>query len=184
MIKSSHVSIALTCLGAAGVVLTSVLTANAVPKASKLIEKAEFEKRDELTKMETVKAAAPAYIPPILAGVGTIACIFGANVCGRKSQASLMSAYALLDRSYREYSKKLKELYGDEADGRIRAEVAKDEQEENGLIIPEGEQLFFDYNSFQYFTATIDDVLQKTVTDDGLECYIISTPFDTLPPFD
>lgn len=184
MIKSSHVSVALTCLGVVGVVATSVLTAKAVPKASELVKKAEREKRDELTKLEKVKAAAPAYIPAVATGVSTIVCILGANVLGKKSQASLAAAYALLDRSYREYSNKLKELYGEEADGHIRAEVAKDEYEENGIVIPEGEQLFFDYNSYQYFTATMDDVLQKTVTDDGLECYIISTPFDTLPYFE
>ena len=49
--------------------------------------------------------------------------------------------------------------------------------------IDEDETLFYDLNTMQYFTAGIDDVLQKIVTDDGLECYIISTPFDVMPHF-
>lgn len=176
-------STVLTCLGAVGVAVTAVLTAKATPKASALIEKAEYKKDDKLTKLEIVKAAAPAYIPPIIAGVSTIACIFGANTLSKKSQASIASAYALLDASYKEYTSKVKELYGEEADSRIKEEMARDGYADLEMIVPKGEQLFYDLNTMQYFTATLDDVLQKTEMDDGLECYIISTPFDVMPKF-
>lgn len=180
--NKSTISTILTCIGAAGVVVTSVLTAKAYAKASLAIENAMDEKYDskgdfELTKIEKIKAVTPVYIPPIITGTATIACIFGANVLNKQAQASLASAYALLDASYRQYTDKVKEIYGDEADIQIKEEVAK------GVEIPEGEQLFYDLNSMQYFTASLDDVLQKTTMDDGLECYIISTPFDVLPRF-
>ena len=181
MNKVSCTSTVLTCIGAMGVIATSVLTAKAVPKATMLLEDAEKKKGEDLTTIEKIKVATPAYIPAILTGASTIACIFGANALNLNHQASLMSAYALLDNSYKEYRKKAEGLYGEDADDRIVQEIAKDKYDEWFEEIEEGEQLFYDLNSMQYFTSTIDNVLQKTVTDDGLECYIISTPFDVMP---
>ena len=96
----------LTCIGAVGVVATAVMAVKATPKALELIENAKEEKGEELTKIEVVKVAGPTYIPAIVTGVATVACIFGSNVLNKRSQASLMSAYALLDNSYKEYKKK------------------------------------------------------------------------------
>lgn len=173
----------LTIVSAAGVVATAILAAKGATKASTLLRKAKEEKGEELTKSEVFKTAAPAYIPTIVAGVSTIVCIFGVNMLNQRTQASLASAYALLDSSYKEYRSKVNELYGEDADDRIKNEIAKDHwEEEDEPLIPEGEQLFYDFNSMQYFTSTIDEVLQKTTLDDGMECYIISTPFDVIPP--
>ena len=161
----------LTCLAAIGVIGTTILAVKGTKKASERIIEAKIEKGEELTKEETIKVAAPAYIPTVIMGVSTIACIFGINVLNQRQQATIASAYALADRTYKEYSNKVKEMYGEEVDQHI-----KDEIDEN-------ETLFYDLNTMQYFTAGIDDVLQKIVTDDGLECYIISTPFDVMPHF-
>ena len=171
MNKFSKGSIILTCLATIGVVATSVMAAKASKKASERIIEAKIEKGNELTKSETVKIIAPVYIPTIVMGLTTISCIFGINVLNARQQTSIASAYALVDHSYKEYTKKVKEMYGEDVDRQIRDEIGEDEQ------------LFYDLNTMQYFTASIDDVLQKTVTDDGLECYIISTPFDVMPQF-
>lgn len=180
MNKFSVASTILTCLGAIGIVTTSIMAAKATPKAVELLNTAKEEKGDDLTKLETVKVAAPAYIPTVVMGLSTIACIFGANVLTKKSQASITSAYALLNTTYREYTNKVKELYGDEADREIKSEIAKDNYDESidKDLLSNDEFLFYDFNSHQYFSATISDVLQKTTMDDGLECYIINTPYD------
>ena len=91
-----------------------------------------------------------------------------------------MSAYGLLETSYKEYSKKVKELYGEEADNKVKEEVTKEHYTEIPEIIPEGKQLFFDFKTLNYFESTMDEVLQKVTMDDGLECYIINTPFDSM----
>ena len=70
----------LTCIGAAGVIATSVLAVKATPKAMALLEQSEEEKGEKLTNMEKVQVAGPAYIPAAIVGASTIACIFGANV--------------------------------------------------------------------------------------------------------
>lgn len=175
-----NASTILTCLGAAGVIATSIAAVKATPKAEMLLKEAEEEKGDKLTLLEMVQTAGPAYIPSLLIGASTIACIFGANVLNTRQQATLMSAYGLLDTSYKEYSKKVKELYGEEADNKVKEEVTKEHYTEIPETIPEGKQLFFDFKTLNYFESTMDEVLQKVTMDDGLECYIINTPFDSM----
>lgn len=165
-----NASTILTCIGSAGVIITSVLTAKATPKAAYLLVKAKEEKGENLTVSETIKVATPAYIPAILTGVSTIACIFGANALNRRQQATLMSAYALLDNSYREYRDKVNELYGEDADKRVIEELAKDKYEEELVADEDGKLLFYDTFAGCYFRSNIE----KVVTDDGLECYILS----------
>ena len=145
----------LTCVGAAGVIATTVTAVKATPKALRLMEQATEEKGEELTKVETVKIAGPVYIPSAVIGVSTIACIFGANVLNKRGQASLMSAYALVDRGYKDYKKKVDELYGEEAGGLVRAEIAKDKYEdEPPRVLEDGTRLYFDFYSNRYFEAT------------------------------
>lgn len=145
----------LTCVGAAGVIATTVTAVKATPKALMLLDKAKEEKGEELTKLEVVKIAGPAYIPSVVLGVSTLACIFGANVLNHRGQASLMSAYALVDSGYKDYRKKVDELYGEEAGAQVRAGIAKDKYEEQPIkTVAEGNRLYFDFYSGQYFEAS------------------------------
>lgn len=144
----------LTCVGAAGVIATTVTAVKATPKALQLLEQAKKEKGEDLTKLETVKIAGPAYVPSIVLGASTIACIFGANLLNHRSQASLMSAYALVDSSYKDYRSKVDELYGDEAGSEIRAGIAKDKYNENPVELhDDNNRLFYDAYSSRYFEA-------------------------------
>lgn len=94
----------LTCIGAAGVVATAVLAVKATPKADSLIKADSRRNHDgdpyAATKLEAVKSCWKCYIPAAATGVATIICIFGANTLNKKQQASLASAYALVNRSY------------------------------------------------------------------------------------
>lgn len=144
----------LTFLGAAGVVATSIAAVKATPKAIALLEKTKEEKGEELTKLEMVKVAGPAYIPAIAIGASTIACIFGANALNKKTQASIMSAYALLNTSYKQYKSKVKELYGENSDRNVKKEIAKDKFKNNDIHINNEKILFFDFYSLRYFEST------------------------------
>lgn len=150
----------LTCAGGAGVVATAVLAVKATPKAMMLLEHAKEEKGEDLTKFEVIKAAAPAYIPTVLIGVSTIACIFGANTLNKYQQGSLMSAYALLDSSYKEYKSKVVDLYGEDADSRVREEIAKDKYAGDGITPDNDKVLFYDEFSGRYFQSTTVNVLK------------------------
>ena len=231
----------LTCAGAVGLVVTTVVAIKATPKAYERIEKAKKEKGDDLTKLELVKAAAPVYVPTILIGAGTLACMFGANVLNKRQQAALISAYTLIDNSYKEYKKKLVELYGEEVHQNVVDAIAAEKAEEMHITSDclcaicdmstedySDPILFYDEYSHRYFEAPIEQVLmaeyhlnrnfvlrgyttlnefyeflgieqtkegevlgwavedefywidfnhRKTILEDGLECYIIETPY-------
>lgn len=237
-----NASTVLTCLGGIGVVATSIMAVKATPKALKLIEDAEREKGGELSKWEKVKVASPKYIPAVLVGATTMACIFGANVLNKRQQASLASAYVFLDQSYKKYRRKVVELYGEETHNEVVKAIAIEEAREVGITAESlctmtcltsdeacGDPvLFYDEWSHRYFESTIEQVIaaqyhanrnfvlrgyitvnelydflgleptdygntlgwtvedefywvdfdnHKVILDDGLECYIIETPW-------
>jgi hypothetical protein len=101
--------IILTGIGAAGVVITSVMAVHATPKALKLIHKDSRINHDgdpyAYTKVEAIQSAWKCYIPSVLIGTSTIVCIFGANILSRRQQAALTSAYTMLSESYKQYRK-------------------------------------------------------------------------------
>lgn len=168
----------LTCIGAVGVVATAVLAAKATPKAIELV-KADSRKNHNgnphaATKMEVVKSCWKCYIPATVTGAATIVCIFGANVLNRRQQASLTSAYALVSRSYNDYKRKVKELYGEETHKKIMESLSVEKAKDMvftscGLVsnscldfedADEEPRLFYDSFSERYFQATISQVLQ------------------------
>ena len=155
-----NASTILTSLGAAGVLATAIITAKESPKALSLLEEAKEKKGEKLTKWEKVKIAGPAYIPAIVTGAATAACIFGSNVISKRQQATLISAYALLDNSYKEYKKKVNELYGEEAGERVREEIAKDKYAGDGSLSDDSKELFFDFYSGRYFESTKEAVMR------------------------
>lgn len=171
-----NASTILTTIGGVGVVTTSVLAVKATPKAMRLVEKAEEVKGEKLTKIETIKVAGPSYIPAVVTGAATIACIFGANALNKRQQAALMSAYALVDSSYKEYKRKIIDMYGQEAADAVQAEIASDKYEEIDISVDENKELFFDAYSGRYFESTMEAVrkaecdLNRELTVGGYAC--------------
>lgn len=169
-----HISTVLCVIATAGIAATAILTAKATPKAMKLIEEAKKEK-NELSKADTVIAAAPAYIPAIVSGVMTAVCIFGANALSIKQQASLMSAYGILHANYGKYTGKVKELLGVKTHEQILEAIAVEKADKNSTIyipdimgsvslgagnIQEEKRLFYDSFSGRYFESTFGRVLE------------------------
>lgn len=149
----------LSCLGGAGVIATTVMAVKATPKAIQLIREAEEEKGEKLTRMETIQATAMTYAPSAIVGTATIATIFGANVLNKRSQAALMSAYALIDQTFKDYKTHVDEEYGDEANAHIREKIAKDRYVEQKTELGGEAKLFYDFYSGRYFNSTMEKVL-------------------------
>ena len=146
----------LTSIGGVGVVSTAVMAAKATPKAMLILEQAEAEKGEELTKFEKVKAAGPVYIPTALMGMATITCIFGANALNTRNQAALTSAYAMVSSSYQEYKKKVNELYGQEGEEQVVRSIARDNYD--GEKATGETELFYDEFSGRFFKSTVEAV--------------------------
>jgi hypothetical protein len=165
----------LTCIGAVGVVTTAVFTAKATPKAIERVNRAKSvkmaEKGENLTRMETIGACWTCYAPAAIAGIATIGSIFGANALNKRQQASLMAAYAFLDRSFREYKNSVKEVFGEEGHDRVMKNLMIEHPKPPtiygstfGESFDFGEttdepHLFYDSFSQRYFDATFSDVL-------------------------
>lgn len=157
----------LSCAAIVGVVGTAVLTARAVRRSARILQKAEEGRDGKLTKLETAKAAVPAYIPAAIVGSLTIGCILEANLLNKKQQAALASSYILLSQSQRKYRKAAKAVFGGDADSKIVSRMAKDTYiSADGLSLysPDldrmsGKMLFYDTFSDRYFTTSISAVL-------------------------
>ena len=155
-----NASTILSVLGVAGVIATTVTAVKATPKAMEFVKKAEEEKGEKLSKWEKVNVVGVAYIPTVLVGTATVACILGANLVSRRQQATLMSAYALLDRSYKDYKNKANELYGDGAGKQICEGIVKDKYTGDESSGDDGKELFYDFYSGRYFESTKEHVMR------------------------
>lgn len=134
----------LSIAATAGVIITTISAIKATPKALRMMQEKE-EKPDMIDILEvTVKC----YGPTVILGAGTIACILGANVLNKKTQANLASAYALVDKSFKEYRNKLIELYGDDADKNIRETIAREHCEYHQIEIEEPDRKITFYEPY------------------------------------
>lgn len=184
----------LTVATAAGMITTTILAVKATPKALELIKAEEdtrkitktttlyannqpyttevVEEAPKLTPLEIVKVAWKPYVPAIAMGTLTLTCLFGMNYLNRKTQASLISAYAVLEKSYRQYREKCIEMYNADTDIDIKQKIAKSNFYKN-IEVEDGKELFFDYTSMQYFESTMDEVkealdtINETLSDSG-----------------
>lgn len=136
----------LTVAGAFGVIVTAVTASQATPKALQIVKQAQRDRENELSKLEIVRLTAPVYFPVVLIGTATISCIFGATILNRRQQASLASAYALVNQSYKEYRRKLIELHGEETDIEVRTAMAREHcnYHQLNLDVPDGKAIFYD----------------------------------------
>lgn len=152
-----------SCIGAVGVVATTIAAVKATPKALSLIEneKAYINKQleeggwqtrvDKLTTVETIKATWKCYIPTAIIGLSTIICIFGANALNKRQQAAITSAYMLLDNTYKQYKEKVSKLLGDNADTMVKKSIIEDQYSEITL--------FYEYHYGEFFERRKADVL-------------------------
>lgn len=147
----------LTCLGAVGTIGTAVLAAWGVPRAKARKAAAEIKKGGELTRKESVMAQTPAYLPAVGAGLATLLCIFGANALNVKQQASLTSAYAMLEQAFNAYRKSAMSLYGEDADEEIRKGFLSMCADSTG---PSDEEvIFYEEHYGKFFERTKEEVL-------------------------
>ena len=146
----------LTYLGVTGVICTAITAVKCTPKALTLIEKKKDELEvEKLTIGETIKATWQCYIPTAFISLSTITCILGANSLNKRSQAALISAYSLLDRSFKEYKETTNDIYGKDADKKIREAIAKNNYSKLPFKVSDEKQLFFDMFSDRYFESSL-----------------------------
>lgn len=116
----------LTGIGIAGMITTAIMAVRATPKALILIEEKKDEcETDELTPVETVKAAWTCYIPSAIVGGISIFCLIGASSVNLRRNAALATAYTLSESALKEYQEKVVETIGEKKERDIRESVAE-----------------------------------------------------------
>lgn len=150
----------LSITAAVGTVAVGVLTARSTVKAVHILKIAEDESEKELSKKEKAELLIPTYIPPALVCLFTISCIMGAHVLNRKQQASLVSAYVALDKTYKRYCEKVSERYGKEVDREIKTEIVEEECREFNCAPEVDTVLFYDEYTATYFESTTEKVTE------------------------
>lgn len=186
-VGSKHGSTILAGIAVGGVILTGILAAMARPKADERIDKAGTKKSDEeiaeaektgkeidlsqvgkLTFWEKVKAAIPSYIPVIIAGVLTVACIVGGHIISLRKIGDLAATCNVLQMAndrYEKYAEEVKKELGEEKEAEVRAKADEQAAKEvasspmfdevrDVIITGDGNTLFWDPYAGRYFRSS------------------------------
>lgn len=156
----------LTGLGIAGMITTTVLAVRATPKAMKICEAEKLDRINnyigEPTKIEYVKACWKCYIPTVVTGAMSIACLIGASSVNIRRNAALATAYKLSETALNEYKEKVVETIGEKKEKSIKDAIDKEHIEKNPLqqndiiITGKGDTLCYDKMFGRYFKSDID----------------------------
>lgn len=155
-------------IGIAGMVSAAVMAVTATPKAldvmAELTEKYPEEAEKKEKGKEIITKVAPVYIPALITGTLSAACIIGANSVNTRRNAALATAYTLSENALKEYQSKVIEVVGEKKEKAIKEAVAKEQLEKNPVtncevyITEKGNTLFYDTISGRYFTSDMDKV--------------------------
>ncbi len=140
-------------IGIAGVVTSTVLACRSTLKVKDILEDKETnmnnvkevlaEGREDYTeedarKDKTIIMTTTAlrimklYIPSVIIGAGSIACLLQSHNVMRNRNAGLAAALAATTESFKQYRERVTEKYGDEVDKEMRYGIKKEKKEKDG----------------------------------------------------
>lgn len=126
----------LTGIAVIGVVITGYLTNRATQKVTmEVAAEAERPENSEIPikeiKKRVTKENWKAYIPSMIAGVGTIACVVGANYWHISRESAMAAAVAFYKASESELKNAIKEKYGEDSLEELKKDIAKKRMEDD-----------------------------------------------------
>ena len=167
-----HGGTILAVAASVGVVATAIETGRATTKAKHLLEVDEALRtynEDEQgiveeppTKKQIVLICWKAYVPAVILGGGTIACILGSNALNKKQIASLTAAYMALGRTYQTYRAQVRRTIGDQQENEIFETAKSIEMAEKDQTVKNAateKLLCYDPIGKRYFHATEAELL-------------------------
>lgn len=178
----------LTAIGITGMISTTVLAVRATPKALQLIEEAKRKQNralldeaealghekcqqiDRLKPIETVKVAWKPYIPAVITGTFSVACLIGATSVNNRRNAALATAYKLSEKAFTEYKEKVVETLGEKKEKLVQEKVHQGRVEQNPvstssvIVTGRGKTLCYEYYSGRYFESDIEEIRKAVNT--------------------
>lgn len=150
-----------------GIVSTGLAVKGTI-KATEIVWKLKEEKEGaELTKADIVKATWKEYVPTVGTALLSAGCIVGSVNISMRRIATMATAYALSEKSFKEYKDKAVEMIGEKKEEEIRGSIAQDfidkNPPESALICSGtgGSQLCLDRYSGQYFYSDADEIRRR-----------------------
>lgn len=177
----------LTGIGVGGVIATALFAMDARLKAQEILDD-ELENRvnqskngeiEPMTIKDKAKLTWKCYIPTVVMGTTTIACIVSANSINEKRKAALASLYSLSEVTMREYKKQVIDTIGSHKEQTISDNVSKTHIEKNPvqdkevIITGGGDVLFYEVMSGRYFNGSMEKVRK---VENDLNAIIFSDP--------
>lgn len=160
-----HGGTILAVAASVGVVATAIETGRASTKAQKIIEKntiaidCENYGKSCYTTKQKVLDCWKAYVPAVILGGGTIACILGSNALNKKQIAGLTAAYMALGKTYQTYRQKVIENIGLEKEAEIQEQISEEKLPEVRDKMAEEKLLCYEPISKRYFHATETELM-------------------------
>lgn len=169
-------------IGIAGMLTTTILAVKATPKALLLLEEKKEELEVEtLTPLETVKTTWKCYVPAVVTGITSAACLVGSNSVNSKRNAALATAYKLSETAFAKYRDSVTETIGEKKEKAVRDKVSEKHLTENPvnrtevIVTGKGQTLFFEPLSSRYFYSDLEKIRRA---ENKLNKEIITDPFD------
>lgn len=150
-----HLGWILTGFSSLGVIGTAILAAEEGAAAKEILQAATDEKGAELTFWEKTEEVAPVYLPVILVGGGTIACMIGAQVFNQKQIMALVAAYGLLAQQFDAYRDEVFKELGTERE----KEIFEASQKKIKELKAENERLRLESEPHLYAITTLPGVI-------------------------
>lgn len=166
---SKHSPEILTGFGIAGMVTTTVLAVQATPKALRLLEEEQRKKEEPLEIQDKIKACWKCYIPAVVTGIVSTACLIGASSVSMKRNAALATAYKLSETALTEYREQVVETIGEKKERTIREELDKKHIEQNPIgknelvITGKGKTICYDHLSGRYFESSVERIKKAEI---------------------
>lgn len=171
---SKNSPVILSSMAAGGVVATAILAAKCHHKARKHVESLGEE---ELPIKETLKETWRFYIPPVLMGCASIACIIGSNKIQAKRNAAVASAYLLTDAAFRDFKANVSERLTQNQLEKVETKISQDKidkdpvESKEVIITDDGDVLCYDETSGRYFKSSMEKIrrTENTLNKDLLQ---------------
>lgn len=166
----------LTALGVGGLLATVIMAIKATPKALEALDyERDFRRLEEhdtepLEFMDVLELTWKFYVPTILMGGTTIACMISSNHILLRRNAALASLYSITEKALHEYQEQVVEKIGEKKEAQIQEELAQkklnDHPVDSSSIIITGKGTFpcFDMFSARYFEGDVETIRQKVNT--------------------
>ena len=160
----------LTGLAVVGTVATAVLTARAAYRVGLDQNAGHYEPLleglppENLSDKERAQKYWKEFIPPVVTGVGTVACIIGAHTVGSRRAAAVAAAYSLSEKAYTEYRDKVVEKIGEKKEQKVRDEIQQERvtahpvSTSEVVITGNGDVMCYESLTGRYFMSSMETI--------------------------